>query len=96
MATIPVIDDLERCKIALQYVAERQSDSLTVVLELLVERLEDTIGQVHTQLHQGRCPSHDPLYEMPGPAPRGGLTPYASSYAGLSNGVPSSSRKGSM
>ena len=29
MATMPVIEDLDRCKIALQCVAEMQSDSLT-------------------------------------------------------------------
>ena len=55
MATISVIDDLDRCKIALQYIAEGQSDSLTVVLELLVERLEDAIGQAHARLRQCTC-----------------------------------------
>ena len=55
MATISVIDDLDRCKIALQYLAEGQSDSLTVVLELLVERLEDAIGQADAQLRQCTC-----------------------------------------
>ena len=52
MAMHPVIDDLDRCKIALQYIAEGQSDHLTVVLELLVERLEDAIGQAAAQLRQ--------------------------------------------
>jgi hypothetical protein len=37
MAMNPVIDDLDRCKIALQYIAEGQSSSLTVVLELLLD-----------------------------------------------------------
>jgi hypothetical protein len=55
MATMSVIDDLDRCKIALQYLAEGQSDSLTVVLELLVERLEDAIGQADAQLRQCTC-----------------------------------------
>ena len=32
MATMLVIDALDRCKIALQYMAEGQSDRLTVVL----------------------------------------------------------------
>jgi hypothetical protein len=55
MAPNPVIDDLDRCKIALQYIAEGQSPSLTAVLELLVERLEAIIGQAHTQLRQCTC-----------------------------------------
>ena len=45
MAMHPVIDDLDRCKMALQYIAEGQSTSLPVVLELLLEQLEDAIGQ---------------------------------------------------
>lgn len=73
MAMLSVIDNLERCKIALQYIAERQSDSLTVVLEVLLERLDDAIGQVHTQLRQGVCAGPCPR-ETPGPAPRGVLT----------------------
>lgn len=55
MAMNPVIDDLDRCKIALQYIAEGQSPSLTAVLELLVERLEESIGQAHAQLRQCTC-----------------------------------------
>src|SRR5436309_13769753 len=47
MAMMPVLEDLDRCKIALQYVAERQSDSLTAVLEILLERLDNAIGEVH-------------------------------------------------
>jgi hypothetical protein len=50
MATMPVIDALDQCKIALQYVAERQSAGLTAVLDLLVERLDTAIGQAHAQL----------------------------------------------
>ena len=50
MATMPVIDALDQCKIALQYVAERQSAGLTPVLELLVERLDTAIGQAPAQL----------------------------------------------
>ena len=44
MAMMPVIAELDRCKIALQCVAEMQSDSLTAVLEILLERLDDAIG----------------------------------------------------
>ena len=74
MATIPVIDDLDRCKIALQYLAEGQSDSLTVVFELLVERLEDAIGQAHAQLSQCTCAGSSKPRVTPGAAPRGVLT----------------------
>jgi len=70
MALHPVIDDLERCKIALQYLAEGQSASLTVVLELLVERLEDAIGQADAHLHQCTCAGAAPSRA----APRGVLT----------------------
>jgi hypothetical protein len=55
MAMHPVIDDLDRCKSALQYIAEGQSTSLTVVLELLLEQLEDAIGQAEAQLRQCTC-----------------------------------------
>jgi hypothetical protein len=55
MATIPMIDNLDRCKIALQYIAERQSESLAVLLELLLEQLEDAIGQADAQLRQCTC-----------------------------------------
>jgi len=58
MATIPVIEDLDRCRIALQYVAERHSDSLATVLELLLERLEDAIGQADARLRQCTCQRH--------------------------------------
>ena len=74
MATMPVIEDLDRCKIALQYVAEMQSDSLTAVFELLLERLEDAIGQAHAHLRQGPCPVHPQAHETPVPAPRRALT----------------------
>ena len=71
---MPVIDDLDRCKIALQWVAERQSDSLTVVLEILLERLDDTIGQVHAQLRQCTCQTQSPRRATSGSAHPGTLT----------------------
>ena len=74
MAMIPVVEDLDRCKIALQWVAEMQSDSLTAVLEILLERLDATIGQVHAQLHQCTCQAHAPLPATSVPAPPGILT----------------------
>jgi hypothetical protein len=71
---MPVIDDLDRCKIALQCVAEMQSDSLTAVFDLLLERLEDAIGQVHAHLRQCTCPVHPQARETSVPAPRRVLT----------------------
>ena len=74
MAMIPVIEDLDRCKIALQWVAEMQSDSFTAVLEILLERLDDAIGQVHAQLRQCTCQTHSPRRATLGPAHSGALT----------------------
>ena len=74
MATIPVIDALDRCKIALQYMAEGQSDRLTIVLELLVERLEDAIRQAHAQVRQCTCAGASQPRGASGSAPRGVLT----------------------
>ena len=74
MALMHVLDDLDRCKIALQYIAEMQSDSLTTVLELLLERLENAIGQVQTQRRQCTCSVHSHARKTPVPAPRRALT----------------------
>jgi len=74
MAMMPVLEDLDRCKIALQYVAEMQADSLTTVLELLLERLDDAIGQVHAQVRQCTCQAHAPRRATAGPAHPGVLT----------------------
>jgi hypothetical protein len=74
MATNPVINDLDRCKIALQYLAEGQSPSLTVILELLVERLEELIGQAYAQLRECTCQGAAQPQVASGAAPRGVLT----------------------
>jgi hypothetical protein len=74
MATMPLIADLDRCKIALQCVAEMQSDSLTAVLDILLERLDDAIGQVHAQLRQCTCQAPSPRHAAAVPAPPGVLT----------------------
>jgi hypothetical protein len=74
MAMMPVIEDLDRCKIALQWVAEMQADSRATVLELLLERLDDAIGQVHAQLRQCTCQAHSPRRATAGPAHPGVLT----------------------
>ena len=74
MAMHPVIDDLDRCKIALQYIAEGQSTSLTVVLEFLLEQLEDAMGQAATQLRQCTCQGAAQPRVASGAASRGVLT----------------------
>jgi hypothetical protein len=74
MAMHPVIDDLDRCKIALQYMAEGQSTRLTVVLELLLEQLEDAIGQAAAQLRQCTCQGTAQPRGAAGAASRGVLT----------------------
>jgi hypothetical protein len=74
MAMHSVIDDLDRCKIALQYLAEGQSSSLTVVLELLLEQLEDAIGQAAAQLRQCTCQGAAQPRVASGAAARGLLT----------------------
>jgi hypothetical protein len=74
MAIHSVIDDLDRCKIALQYLAEGQSSRLTVVLELLLEQLEDAIGQAATQLRQCTCQGAAQPRVAAGAAVRGVLT----------------------
>jgi len=74
MATMLVIDALDRCKIALQYIAEGQSDRLTIVLELLVERLEDAIRQAHAQVRQCTCAGASQPRGTSGSVPRGVLT----------------------
>jgi hypothetical protein len=74
MATIPVIDALDRCKIALQYIAEMQSDRLVVLLELLLEHLEDAIGQACAELRQCTCACSSQPRMAPCSEPRGVLT----------------------
>ena len=76
MATMPLIDELDRCKTALQVVAEMQSDGLVTLLELLIECLDDAIGQV--QAHVQQCTCHDLPSDPDTPVPlrRGALTMY--------------------
>ena len=76
MSTREVIDELDRCKTALQVVAEMQSDGLATLLDLLLECLDDAIGQVQAHIQQCTCQelSHDP--DTPVPLRRGALTMY--------------------
>ena len=76
MSTRELIDELDRCKTALQVVAEMQSDGLATLLDLLIECLDDAIGQV--QAHVQQCPCHDLPSDPDTPVPvrRGALTMY--------------------
>jgi hypothetical protein len=77
MSTRELIDELDRCKTALQVVAEMQSDGMAILLELLLECLDDAIGQVQTHLQQCTCQDLpcDPD-EAPVSLRRGTLTMY--------------------
>ena len=77
MYTRELIDELDRCKTALQVVAEMQSDGMATLLELLLECLDDAIGQVQAHLQHCTCQvlSCDPD-DTPVPLRRGALTMY--------------------
>jgi hypothetical protein len=55
MSSMPIIDKLDRCKTALQVVAEMQSGGLATLLDLLIDNLDSAIGQVQAQLRQCTC-----------------------------------------
>jgi hypothetical protein len=77
MSTRELIDELDRCKTALQVVAEMQSDSMAILLEILLECLDDAIGQVQAHLQQCTCqvlPCDSD--DTPVPLRRGTLTMY--------------------
>ena len=76
MPSMQIVDELDRCKTALQVVAEMQSGGLATLLDLLLECLDTTIGQVQAQLQQCTCQARD--YELAPPVPlhRGALTVY--------------------
>ncbi len=74
MATMPLIDELDRCKTALQVVAEMQSDELATLLELLIERLDDAIGQVQAHIRQCTCQARLRDLGATVPVCRGALT----------------------
>jgi hypothetical protein len=74
MPNMEIIDELDRCKTALQVVAEMQSDGLATLLDLLIDNLDNAIGQVQAQLQQCTCQvqSRDPA--PPIPLHRGDMT----------------------
>jgi hypothetical protein len=77
MSTRELIDELDRCKTALQVVAEMQSDGMAILLEILLECLDDAIGQVQAHLQQCTCQDLPcDLEDTPAPLRRGTLTMY--------------------
>jgi hypothetical protein len=76
MSTRELIDELDRCKTALQVVAEMQSDGLATLLDLLIECLDDAIGQVQAHIQQCTCQDLPSDPDTPVPLRRGALTMY--------------------
>jgi hypothetical protein len=76
MSARELIDELDRCKTALQVVAEMQSDGLAILLELLLECLDDAIGQVQAHIQQCTCQDQPSDPDTPVPLRRGALTVY--------------------
>ena len=56
MPSMQIIDELDRCKTALQVVAEMQSGGLATLLDFLIENLDSAIGQVQAQLSSVHLP----------------------------------------
>ena len=71
-----IIDELDRCKTALQVVAEMQSDGVATLLDLLIENLDTAIGHVQMQLRQCTCQARHHDLEAPVPLRRGAITVY--------------------
>ena len=76
MSTRELIDELDRCKTALQVVAEMQSDGLAILLELLLDHLDNAIGQIHMHMQQCTCQAQSYDLDTPVPLRRGALTIY--------------------
>jgi hypothetical protein len=76
MSTRELIDELDRCKTALQVVADMQPDSLATLLDLLIECLDDAIGQVQAHIQQCTCQDLHSDPETSVPLRRGALTMY--------------------
>ena len=76
MPSMEVIDELDRCKTALQVVAEMQSGGLATLLDLLLDNLDSAIGQVQAQLRQCTCSARPCDLDTPIPLRRGAITVY--------------------
>ncbi|HSX80649.1 MAG TPA: hypothetical protein VLQ80_19015 [Candidatus Saccharimonadia bacterium] len=74
MLSMEVIDELDRCKTALQVVAEMQSSGLATLLDLLIENLDSAIGQVQAQMRQCTCQVMPHGLDAPIPLRRGTIT----------------------
>ena len=74
MPSMQIIDELDRCKTALQVVAEMQSDGLATLLDLLLDNLDSAIGQVQAQLRQCTCAARPCDLDTPIPLRRGAIT----------------------
>jgi len=76
MPSMDIIDELDRCKIALQVVAEMQSGGLATLLDLLIDNLDEAIGQVQAQLQRCTCQTHSSDLDAPVALRRGAITMY--------------------
>lgn len=76
MSSMQIIDELDRCKTALQIVAEMQSGGLATLLDLLIENLDSAIGQVQAQLRQCTCQARPCDLDTPVSLRRGAITVY--------------------
>ena len=76
MPNMQIIDELDRCKTALQVVAEMQSGGLATLLDLLIDNLDNAIGQVQAQLQQCTCQARPHDLDAPVPLHRGAITVY--------------------
>ena len=74
MPSIEIIDELDRCKTALQVVAEMQSDGVATLLDLLIENLDSAIGQVQMQLQRCTCQARHHNLDAPIPLRRGAIS----------------------
>ena len=74
MPNMQIIDELDKCKTALQVVAEMQSGGLETLLDLLIENLDCAIGQVQMQLQQCTCQAMPHDLATPIPLRRGAIT----------------------
>ena len=76
MPSMEIIDELDRCKTALQVVAEMQSGGVATLLDLLIENLDSAIGQVQVQLQRCTCKARHHDLGDPVPLRRGAITVY--------------------
>ena len=76
MPSMQIIDELDRCKTALQVVAEMQSGGVATLLDLLIDNLDNAIGQVQAQLQQCTCQARSRDLDAPVHLHRGAITVY--------------------